>query len=192
MVPLSWCQAILCNCDSSLLQTVDWQTLFSYMPQPMCCDLTLWPLISLNYIKVQCHNVRGLMHLLKMEIDCTSPNLTISSDTYLSTVKQVEPVYRYITASLPFILWQCQLLHFTCSWPQNELLAYSIPIRYGFWNMNLFYKTCCCVQTIHDINSAGAGWPLKLNFEPSFSLRAAGLSRLASKFFGCRSVGFLV
>ena len=36
----------------SFLQTVDWQNLFSYMPQPVCCDLTLWPLVNFCYLTV--------------------------------------------------------------------------------------------------------------------------------------------
>lgn len=32
-------------------------TLFSYMRQPVCCDLTLRLLVNLSYMAVECHNV---------------------------------------------------------------------------------------------------------------------------------------
>ena len=48
-------QAIM-TCSSLCRCAVDWQTLFSYMPQPVCCDLTLWPLVSLSCLTIQCCN----------------------------------------------------------------------------------------------------------------------------------------
>ena len=53
--------SIFCNYDISAapfsLQTVDWQTLLSYMPQCVCCDLTFWPLLNLSYLTVHYCNV---------------------------------------------------------------------------------------------------------------------------------------
>ena len=56
---------------SSLLQTVEWQTLFSCMPQPVCCDLTLWPLVHLSYIQLW-QFVISMYCLLTLAPECST------------------------------------------------------------------------------------------------------------------------
>ena len=89
--------AVTSNCGNFRLHTIDWQTMCIatlYHAQPVCCDLTLWPLISL----VACYAASSKLSL----------KMTLMKDSQEGQLECAPwPIVQEMVVVLPAILTVC-------------------------------------------------------------------------------------